>query len=196
MRKIITWIKENKIFSTIGVGVVVELIVTQINRGKNKLVLINLIRIMWNTIFKFVSTILKFNIPVWIIFLIVFLVYIALKIIIRIEECRNSDNNWYREYTEEYYKGVLYNWSYYIDFEGKLDLKNFTPICIYCRGNLTKTSHYGNSHYMIPKLYCPNCNKVLKTPPSEELNEAMLYVRNKLKKKLEEKIEKNKTNSR
>ena len=187
MKRIITWIKENKIISTIIAGVTVELIATAIIIEINKLDLIKSTKIIWSAIFRFFSAILNFNIPVWIILIVIIILYIVLRIIIRIKEYQNSDESWYKDYTEENYRGVLYNWSYYKTFEGKIDLSNFTPICIYCRGNLTTTNHYGNSHYMTQRLYCPNCDKVLETPSSEDINQAQVFVRNNLKKRLEEK---------
>lgn len=191
MKRIINWMKENKIISTIIVGVAVELIATAIIGGINKVDLIKSTELLWNVIFKFFSTILNFNIPVWIILIAIFLLYILLRIIIKIKENENFDNEWYESYTTDSYKGVLYNWDYYKNFEGKIDLNNFRPICIYCKGNLTTTKEHGNSHYMTPHLYCPNCDEVLKTPSSEDINQAELFVRNNLKKRLEEKIEKN-----
>lgn len=191
MKRIINWMKENKIISTIIVGVAVELIATAIISGINKVDLIKSTELLWNIIFKFFSTILNFNIPVWIILIVIFLLYILLRIIIKIKENENFHNEWYESYTTDSYKGVLYNWDYYKNFEGQLDLSNFRPICTYCRGNLTTTNNYRNSHYMIPHLYCPNCDKVLETPSREDINQAELFVRNNLKKRLEEKIEKN-----
>lgn len=192
MKRIINWMKENKIISTIIVGVAVELIATAIISGINKVDLIKSTELLWNVIFKFFSTILNFNIPVWMILIAIFLLYILLRIIIKIKENENFDNKWYENYTADNYKGVLYNWYYYKNFEGQLDLNNFRPICTYCRGNLTTTNNYRNSHYMTPHLYCPNCDKVLETPSREDINQAELFVRDNLKKRLEEKIEKNK----
>lgn len=192
MKRIINLMKENKIISTIIVGVAVELIATAIISGINKVDLIKSTELLWNVIFKFFSTILNFNIPVWMILIAIFLLYILLRIIIKIKENENFDNEWYENYTTDNYKGVLYNWYYYKNFEGQLDLNNFRPICTYCRGNLTITNNYRNSHYMTPHLYCPNCDKVLETPSREDINQAELFVRNNLKKRLEEKIEKNK----
>lgn len=49
---------------------------------------------------------------------------------------------------------------------------------------------------MMLRLYCPNCDKVLETPSSEDIEQAELFVRNNLKKRLENKIEKDKLNSK
>ena len=126
MKRIINWMKENKIISTIIVGVAVELIATAIISGINKVDLIKSTELLWNIIFKFFSTILNFNIPVWMIVIAIFLLYILLRIIIKIKENENFHNEWYESYTTDSYKGVLYNWDYYKNFEGQLDLSNFT----------------------------------------------------------------------
>ena len=38
---------------------------------------------------------------------------------------------------------------------------------------------------MMPHLYCTNCDKVLETPSSEDIEQAKVFVINNLKKKLE-----------
>ena len=187
MNKIINWIKENKLFSTIIVGVTIELISTGILSAIHSVDFIKSTKMLWNAIYNFISTILNFKISVWFIIATLFILYLVLLLIIKINETKDTDNSWYEGYTTDSYRGVLYNWDYYKDYDGKLDLKNFRPICKYCKGNLTLTEKYGNSYYMTPQLYCPNCDKILETPSSEEIRQAELFVRNNLKKRLEEK---------
>ena len=187
MNKIISWIKENKLFSTVIIGVTIELISTGMLSAIHKVDFIKSTKMLWNAIYNFISIILNFKIPVWFIITTLFILYLILLLIIKINETKISNNSWYESYIMDSYKGVLYNWYYYKNYEGKLDLKGFRPICKYCKGDLTMTEKYGNSHYMTPKLYCPNCDKVLETPSEEEIMQAELFVRNNLKKRLEEK---------
>ena len=196
MNKIINWIKKNKLFSTVIVGVTIELISTGILSVIHNVGFIKSTKMLWNAIYNFISTILNFKIPVWFIIATLFILYLVLLLIIKINETKNTDNSWYESYTTDSYRGVLYNWYYYKNFEGGLELKGFRPICKYCKGDLTMTEKYKNSHYMIPKLYCPNCDKVLETPSKEEMVQAELFVRNNLKKKLKDKIEEDKLNNK
>lgn len=192
MNRIINWIKENKLFSTVIIGVTIELISTGMLSVIHKVDFIKSTKMLWNTIYNFISIIFNFKIPVWFIVATLFILYLILLLVIKINETKSSNNSWYESYKMDSYKGVLYNWYYHKNYEGKLDLKGFRPICKYCKGDLTMTEKYGNSHYMIPKLYCPNCDKVLETPSEEEMMQAELFVRNNLKKKLEEKNNTNK----
>lgn len=196
MNKIINWIKENKLFSTIIVGVTIELISTGMLSAIHNVDFIKSTKMLCNAIYSFISIILNFRIPVWFIIATLFIIYLVLLLIIKINKTKGTDNSWYESYTTDSYRGVLYNWYYYKNFEGKLDLKGFRPICKYCKGDLTTTNKHGNSHYMMPRLYCPNCDEVLETPSSEDIEQAELFVRNNLKKKLEDKIEKDKLNNK
>lgn len=187
MNRIINWIKENKLVSTVIIGVTIELISTGMLSVIHKVDFIKSTKMLWNAIYNFISIIFNFKIPVWFIVATLFILYLILLLVIKINETKSSNNSWYESYIMDSYKGVLYNWYYYKNYEGKLDLKGFRPICKYCKGDLTMTERYGNSHYMTPKLYCPNCDQVLETPSEEEIMQAELFVRNNLKKRLEEK---------
>lgn len=186
MKRIIKWIKENKLISTIITGVIIELISTGLISITNKIDFIKSTKMLWNAIYNFFKTILNFGIPVWFILMTVFVLYIILKKIVKIKENKKVDNSWYESYTTDSYKGVLYNWYYYKNDEGKIDIEKFGPICKYCKGNLT-TIEARNGY---DNLYCPNCDKVLKTPLEEEFEQAEVFVRNNLKKKLEHIMEK------
>ena len=193
MNKIINWIKENKILTTIITGVIIEIVASTIISITKEIDFLKATKIFWNTLISFFGKILNFKIPIWSILVVGLLLYIILLIIIKIEESKTTSKTWYEDYTKDNYKSVLYCWNYYKTFDGKIDLKDFRPICNLCNGDLTITNSYRNSHYMTPQLYCPNCDKVLKTPSSEEIEQAELFVRNNLKKRYENEI-KNKKN--
>lgn len=183
--KIINWIKENKIITAIITGVLVEVIPSSIISRVNTLDFINATKIFWNEIIDFLYKILNFKVPVWAIILVLILFYIILLVIIKIEERKENNRVWYENYTEDNYRGVLYNWNYYKNFQESIDLKDFRPVCNCCKGNLTFINKHKSTYYSTPQFYCPNCDLVLKTPSSEEYEQAELFVRNNLKKKYE-----------
>ena len=131
MNKIISWIKENKLFSTIIIGVTIELISTGMLSAIHKVDFIKSTKLLWNAIYNFISIILNFKIPVWFIIATLFILYLILLLIIKINKTKSSNNSWYESYIMDNYRGVLYNWYYYKNFEGKLDLKGFRTICKY-----------------------------------------------------------------
>ena len=195
MKIIFDWIKENKIIS--GIFFVIGQVITALIISKvTELNLTNAIKFIWGSIFNFFKTILDFNVPVWVIIIVIFLLYVIDKIITKRQESKN-DSSWYANYTEDTYKGVLYTWYYHKTYDGKIDFVDyFKPICIYCRGDLTTKREHNDVYYPFNHLYCPNCNKILETPSQEDFEDAKIFVRNKLKKKFEQKLEENKSNKK
>lgn len=140
---------------------------------------------LWNWIYNIFKIILFFKIPVWIILFLILFFIIILNLIYKYSNENNQLKPWYNDYTKDTYKNVLYTWNY-STYSGKIEIKNFRPICKNCDGDLTVVHQHGNMHYGSPRLYCPNCDNVLITPDSEEANQAKLFVYNNLKKKLKD----------
>lgn len=132
-------------------------------------------------IWDFIISILTFSIPAWVIILIIVVLFIILLIISKVQALNAPKKiNWYEEYKEEKYKGVLYSWEYAVNY-GKVSIKSLRPICPKCKGELTETPSSRGSYLMYLQLFCPNCDKEIKTPTAEELKIAEVFIYNKLK---------------
>lgn len=144
----------------------------------------NAFAIMWRKIFEFIGNILNFSIPVWVIIIIIAIIYIILRIYLKINETKDEDESWYKNYSSDTYNGLLYEWRY--DRIGnQIEMKDITPICAECKGNiLPKDVGYNTV------LYCPNCNKTYKQLYKEDYDSARVYFNNKLRKIIKEHNEK------
>ena len=106
------------------------------------------------------------------------IIFAILLIIVKINDASNI-KKWYEDYNDDIYEGIRYAWNY-SELYNEITIKNFRPICNKCKGELIKRSSYGNYYYGTAQNYCPNCDKILKTPNSEEIDIANVYVHNKL----------------
>lgn len=136
-------------------------------------------------IFNGIVFILTLKIPLWLLLIIVLLLFSSLLIITKITDNKDS-KKWYEDYNDDVYKGVRYAWNY-SDLYNEIKIKNFRPVCNKCRGELIQKYTHEYYHYGTAQNYCPNCDKILKTPDFEEIDTANVYVHNKLIKKQEEK---------
>lgn len=137
---------------------------------------INAFVTMWKKIFEVLITILKFPIPVWVIILTIFIIYICLRIYLVIIDRTAEDESWYKNYSSDTYNGIMYEWTY-SKYGNTIKMEKITPICKKCNGNVT-VKH--NGYYS--SLYCPNCNQTYNNPNSEEYDSAKTYFNNTLKK--------------
>lgn len=140
----------------------------------------NAFAIMWKKIFEFIGNILTFSIPVWVIIIIIAILYIILRIYLKIDEAKDEDESWYKNYSSDIYNGLLYEWRYN-RIGNQIEIKDVTPICAECKGNILPRDVGYNT-----ALYCPNCQKTYKQPNEEEYNSARVYFNNKLRKIIEE----------
>lgn len=141
----------------------------------------NAFAIMWRKIFEFIGNILNFSIPVWVIIIIIAIIYIILRIYLKINETKDEDESWYKNYSSNKYNGLLYEWKYN-KIGNQIGMKDVTPICEKCRGNVLPK----DVNYYKTVLYCPNCDRTYKKPDEEEYNSARVYFNNKLRKIIEE----------
>lgn len=124
--------------------------------------------------------ILTINIPLWVLLLIDIFLFIILSIISKIIDNNHINvKRWYEDYNDDIYEGIRYAWNY-SELYNEIKIKNFRAVCNKCKGELIKRSSYGNHHYGTAQNYCPNCDKILKTPNFEEIDIANVYVHNKL----------------
>ena len=138
-------------------------------------------------IYNGIIFILTIKIPLWILLVIGVILFIILLIIVKVTN--NNNNNckkWYEDYNDDVYKGVRYTWSY-SELYNEVNIKNFRPVCNKCKGELIQKSTHGNYHYGTEQNFCPNCDKILKTPDYEDIDTAKVYVHNKIVKLQEEK---------
>lgn len=135
------------------------------------------------SIYNIVIFILTINIPLWMLLVIGIILFF---IFLFIAKLNNSNyKKWYEDYKDDIYKGVRYNWDY-SELYNEAIIENFRPVCNKCKGELIKKSSSGNYLYGTKQNYCPNCDKILKTPDDEEIKIAEVYVYNKIG-KLQEK---------
>lgn len=165
------------IIAPILVTVIGGLILTKIEDVKFLEGVTSFVLLIWN----FVKSILSYSIPVWVIILIIVALFMILLIISKFQTLNQPRKvSWYENYNEEKYKGVLYSWNYVTNY-GEVSIKHLRPICPNCRGELTEVPSSRGSYHMYLQLFCPNCDKETKTPTSEELKIAEVFIYNKLK---------------
>ena len=135
---------------------------------------------LWTKIINFAKNILTFSIPIWAILIIITILYIILKIYLKLSDLKTEDDSWYKDYSSDTYNNLMYEWKYN-RIGNQIEMKDVIPICEKCKGNvLPKESGYNTI------LYCPNCNKSYKNPNSEEYDSARVYFNNKLRKIIQE----------
>ena len=141
-------------------------------------------------IYNGIIFILSINIPLWVLLLIGIFLFIILSIISKIIDNNHINvKRWYEDYTDDIYKGVRYAWSY-SELGNEINPENFRPVCNKCKGELIQKRTHGNYHYGTEQNFCPNCDKILKTPDYEDIDTAKVYVHNKIVKLQEEKKDK------
>lgn len=141
---------------------------------------------IWKKIFEFIGNVLTFPIPIWGIIIAIFVLYIIPRIYLKITEVDNKDESWYKNYSSDMYNGLLYEWRYN-RIGNQIEIKDVTPICAECKGNiLPKYAGYKTV------LYCPNCDRTYKQPDEEEYDSARVFFNNKLRKIIKEYNEKQK----
>lgn len=171
-----------KIFKSIWILFLLPVIVTVVGGIiTSKLQDINILEgilsfLKW--IFNSIVFILNINIPLWVLLIVGIIIFAILLIIVKINDASNI-KKWYEDYNDDIYEGIRYAWNY-SELYNEITIKNFRPICNKCKGELIKRSSYGNYYYGTAQNYCPNCDKILKTPNSEEIDIANVYVHNKL----------------
>lgn len=173
-----------KFFISVFTAVIVEVVASIIVSLISNINLIDATIIIWKWIYNFIKSLLLFRVPIWVILIVIVFFIIIIMFIYNYSNSNNCSKPWYSDYIEDEYKNILYTWNYTTTYSGKIDIENFRPICPSCEGDLTTVWEHGNRHYSGPRLFCPNCDNVLNTPSSEEIDQAKLFVFNKLKKKL------------
>lgn len=165
------------IIAPILVTIIGGLILTRIEDVKFLEGVTSFILLIWN----FAKSILSYSIPVWVIILIIGALFMILLFISKFKALNQPRKiSWYEDYNEEKYKGVLYSWDYVTNY-GEVSIKHLRPICQKCKGELTEAPSSRGSYRMYLQLFCPNCDKETKTPTSEELKIAEVFIYNKLK---------------
>ena len=146
---------------TIGIG-------TTLIGGVAATIIIDLINkvSIWSTMIKVfnavwfgIKTFLNLNIKVWWILIAIILIIIILFIISKYLDKKEQKNQGLKppflEYTKDYIKGLKWEWSWTINYNGKYDIDKLHPVCNKCETPLLQAEMY--SHI----FRCPRCNNTI-----------------------------------
>ena len=161
------------IWQLIIAPLIVGVILIKIENGK----LFSDIMKFLKTIVNFIFSIFTIKIPLW---LIIIIIIVTIFIIYTIKKVKKSEQNLkkktslpHEDYTEDYYEGLKYEWTWYRGFEG-LEIENIHPIC--------ECGCSFNYEFYDRKLTCPDCKK--EYPNNVDIESAEKVFVNRYNKKL------------
>ena len=148
------------LFVTIFGTVLGTVIATYLVSYINSISMLNALKAVYSFILNVIVTVLSFNVPIYVILLLIILFSLVLifikKLIYSIKEDKDSPLN----YKEDKIEDVRWVWDW-IDVYGRNDFRGNTPVplCNHCKGNLIEKDF--NYDYF---LYCEHCEYKKKIP--------------------------------
>ena len=88
---------------------------------------------------------------------------------------------WYYDYKTMNYKEWLFKWEYQV-YANTYDIEHIRPVCS-CECELVEKHKVGNVYYGDYVLFCPNCQKVYKSPDIEIIDEVKRLISYNINKK-------------
>lgn len=159
----------------LAVTVIGGLILTKIEN-------VNFLSGIWEFIkllFNFIIHILTLKISFWIIMLLVIVLFIINKIMLMIKESEITTKKLYEDYTEDYYNGLKYRWTWRKSYDG-IYIADIFPIC--------ECGCTFNYDMFDRDLQCPDCKKTYKN--NVDTNSAERVFSNRYNKRVKEFLEK------
>ena len=104
-----------------------------------------------------IKIILDYKISIKMIALIIILLYIVLRIYIKVLEIKEEQNPKWINYTKDTYKGWYFKWEY-SKYYDTYSIKNLRPICE-CGCGLSNKRRHHNIYYSNGVLVCPKCDR-------------------------------------
>lgn len=120
-------------------------------------------------IVNIIKIILDYKISVKMIALIVIILYIALRIYIKVLEFKEQQNPRWLNYTKDKYKEWYFKWEYG-KYCNTYNIKNIRPICE-CGCGLTYKERHHNTYYSNGVLICPKCDNSYNAINDEIIND-------------------------
>lgn len=179
--------KKSALYTLIG-AIVVNVVSSIIYALIEKVNFIEAFLDIWKFAFSFMANFLNVEIKLWQFIGLVAILLVILYFISRSHAKPTPKTT--REYlkdTSGKYKGINYKWT--VDEYNNIisiNNKSFRPVCD-CGGELTLKRQYGNMYFMVERLFCVNCEKLIECDYNHEIHkDAELFFSNNLRKKIDE----------
>ncbi|MCT4606324.1 MAG: hypothetical protein N4A64_09525 [Marinisporobacter sp.] len=126
--------------------------------------LLEALKLLFKTLLTWISTILTFKVPVYIILLVIVFLIIAIESYSKFFATKEDNLPKWLKYTRTHYKNWVLKWEYHLGYGNKFNITNIHPICE-CGCELSAKQQYGNTYYGGGIFICPKCENTY--PPLE-----------------------------
>lgn len=120
-------------------------------------------------IINIIKIVLDYKISVKTIAIIIILLYIVLRIYIKILELKEEGKPKWLNYTQDIYKGWHFKWEYTKGYD-TYSIKNLRPICE-CGCGLSIKERHHNTYYSNGVLVCPKCDRTYNSIDEEIISD-------------------------
>ena len=137
-------------------------------------------------IYKWLFSLLFIDIKLWQVIVSLLLIFIVFYIYMIIKN-KNSkpDLSEIFQFNSGVFKGIHFKWDVIKLSESEIGISHFRPICD-CGSELTLKNSFRDMYYNKSKLFCVNCQRIIESDYDDEIyDDALLFFKNKMNKKLE-----------
>lgn len=156
MGKSIKKILSNTWVVSILCSIIATIIVSTATALYKQINLLEALKLLFKTLLTWISNILIFRVPVYIILLVILFLIFAIEIYLKFSTAKEVNSPKWLNYTRTRYKNWVLKWEYRLSYGNKYKIENLHPICE-CGCELSKKNRQGNSYYSNGILVCPKC---------------------------------------
>ena len=144
---------------TVGIGtsIIAGVLTTFLVDWVKKISLLSTIKYVSGFVWKCIISFLNYDVKVWWILIAIVILVFALWLFVKYNEAKEKNNQApFLSYTQDFFRGQCWGWSWKKNWDGKYSIDCLQPICNRCKTPLVQDYDY------LEKFKCPRCNTSIK----------------------------------